>query len=38
MHSASECFAKADYAELVNGLTAYYSSDILFTADGVEVK
>ena len=38
MHSASECFAKADYAELVNGLTAYYSSDILFTADGVVVK
>ena len=38
MHSASECFAKSDYNELVNGLTAYYSSDILFTDNGIEVK
>lgn len=38
MHSACECFAAADYDELLNGLTAYYSSDILFTDDGVMVK
>ena len=34
MHSACECFAKADYEELVNGLTAFYSSDILAEDDG----
>lgn len=38
MHSASECFAKSDYDELISGLTAYYSSDILFTEDGIQVK
>ena len=37
MHSASECFAKADYEELLNGLTAYYSSNILFGENGVEI-
>ncbi|MBQ8291150.1 MAG: M18 family aminopeptidase [Clostridia bacterium] len=29
MHSACECFAASDFAELINGLTAFYSSDIL---------
>lgn len=38
MHSASECFAKADYEELLNGLTAYYSSNLLFGENGVEIK
>lgn len=38
MHSACECFAKADYDELIGGLTAYYSSDILFTEEGIELK
>ncbi len=38
MHSASECFAAGDYEELISGLTAYYSSDIFFTEDGVEIK
>lgn len=33
MHSACECFAKADYDELVNGLTAFFSTNI-FTANG----
>lgn len=33
MHSACESFAKSDYAEIVNGLTAFYSSDI-FTENG----
>lgn len=33
MHSACECFAKADYHELVNGLTAFFSTNI-FTANG----
>ena len=28
MHSACECFATADYEEITNGLTAFYSSDI----------
>ena len=37
MHSACECFAKNDYAELVNGLTAFYSSDIIVSDDGVKV-
>ena len=37
MHSANECFAKKDFEELVNGLTAYYSSDILFEEDGVKI-
>lgn len=37
MHSATECFAKADYNELINGLTAYYSSDIFFSDEGVKV-
>ncbi len=30
MHSACECFAKKDYEELVNGLTAFFSSELLF--------
>lgn len=34
MHSACECFAKADYEELLNGLTAFYSSDILAEDNG----
>ena len=34
MHSACECFAKADFEELVNGLTAFYSSDILAEDNG----
>lgn len=38
MHSACECFAKADYAELVNGLTAFYSSDFLAKDGGYLVR
>ena len=38
MHSATECIAKSDYLELVNGLTAYYSSDIVVTDGGVCVE
>lgn len=38
MHSACECFAKADYAELVNGLTAFYSSDFSWDEDGVLIR
>ncbi|MBQ5926799.1 MAG: M18 family aminopeptidase [Clostridia bacterium] len=37
MHSAMECIAKSDYEELVNGLTAYYSSDLTVTGDGVKI-
>lgn len=38
MHSACECFAKEDYAELVNGLTAFYSSDLLADGNGFLVR
>ena len=38
MHSACECFARSDYDELVSGLTAYYSSDILFTEEGIKLR
>ena len=34
MHSACECFAKADFEELINGLTAFYSSNLDFEEDG----
>lgn len=37
MHSATECFAKADFNELINGMTAYYSSNILFSDESVKV-
>jgi aspartyl aminopeptidase len=29
MHSACECFAKADYEEMVNAITAFFSSEIV---------
>lgn len=35
MHSACECCAPADYEELKNGLTAFYSSDFLTEDDGL---
>lgn len=38
MHSACECIAKCDYEELLSGLTAYYSSDITVSENGVEIK
>ena len=38
MHSACECIASTDYEELVNGLTAYYSSDICVLDGQVEIK
>ncbi len=34
MHSACESFAKSDYTELVNGLTAFYSTDVTFDDNG----
>ncbi len=37
MHSANECFAKKDFDEMVNGLTAYYSSDIVFSEEGIQI-
>lgn len=37
MHSANECFAKKDFDELVSGLTAYYSSDIVFNEEGIQI-
>lgn len=38
MHAACECFAKEDYTELVNGLTAFYSTNILSTGDGYAIE
>ena len=38
MHSACECFAKEDFAELVNGLTAFYSSALLADGNGFLVR
>ncbi|MBQ8685895.1 MAG: M18 family aminopeptidase [Clostridia bacterium] len=38
MHSACECFAKSDYTELVNALTAFYSSDFLVEEDGYIIR
>ena len=38
MHSACECFAASDYIELVNGLTAFYSSDFIADSNGFTVR
>ena len=38
MHSACECFHSADYPELLNALTAFYSSDFLAEEDGFVVR
>ena len=38
MHSACECFAKADYLCMVNGISAYFASTIVRTEGGVIVK
>lgn len=38
MHSACECFASSDYAELLNGLTAFYSSDFIAENDGFIIR
>ena len=37
MHSACECFAKSDLQELINGLTAYYSSNITLKNDEITI-
>ena len=37
MHSACECFAASDYTELLNGLTAFYSSDFIADNDGFTI-
>lgn len=38
MHSAVETFAKSDYVELMNGLTAFYQSDIRIEDDCVKIN
>lgn len=38
MHSACECVAKSDYSQLITGLTAFYSSDILLSGGNAEIK
>ncbi len=37
MHSSCECFAKADYDELVKGLLALYSSSIVRSDEDIQV-
>ncbi len=38
MHSACECFAKADYASMVAGLSAFFQATIIQEKDGVIVR
>lgn len=38
MHSACECVAKSDYSQLITGLTAFYSSDIILSGGNAEIK
>lgn len=38
MHSACECFAKADYEQLVKGVAAYFAATIERTEDGIAVR
>lgn len=38
MHSACESFAKSDYVELVNGLSAFYKTEISIQDDGISLK
>lgn len=38
MHSSCECFAKADYKELVAGLNALYAACLTIDEDGVTVE
>ena len=37
MHSACECMAKADYPELVNGISAFFSSLIKISETDAEI-
>lgn len=37
MHSACECFAKADFIQAVNGLTAFYNAKLTKLDDGFSV-
>ena len=38
MHSACECFAKADYLAMVEGITAYFNASILRNEDGIIIR
>ncbi len=38
MHSSVECFAKADYTYLVQGLSAFFSATLVYDEKGVIVK
>ncbi len=38
MHSACECFAKADYLALVEGLTAYFATSLVREGDEIIIK
>ncbi len=38
MHSACECFAKADYLSLLDGIRAYFSTTVCVELDGIILK
>ncbi len=38
MHSACECFAKADYLHMIEGLTAFFSTTIIQDKHGIILK
>ncbi len=38
MHSAMECFAKADYLSLVHGLSAYFTRTLVRTKEGFTIR
>ncbi len=38
MHSACECFAKADYLSLLNGIRAYFGATVCVERDGIILK
>jgi aspartyl aminopeptidase len=38
MHSACECFAIDDLTQMQDALTAFYGSDLAYTADGILIR
>jgi aspartyl aminopeptidase len=38
MHSACESFAKSDYTELVNGISAFYQTNVSISDDGIKLN
>lgn len=38
MHSTCECFAKADYLSMIEGISAFYGSTIIRNEDGIIIR